>query len=193
MKYLDVKKVERSYILSSATVVKQNFIANLQYAFLFTFINPTNTHTLYLAVPFDTATQITGNYTYQAINLANTTDSSFSNLVAFGSSPSTALAAGIPLSSFNFLTTLNYNQFYSVMDSSFTNTLLVSRTLLRISDSSSLTGFASATLNLTPDYKNSGEVLCWGQFSAGQVFLDLFSSKHICESQCPYGSSYYRL
>ena len=119
-------------------------------------------------MPFDDSTKITGGYAYQAINLPNTTDSSFNNFIAFGSNPTTALTSGISLSSFNFLTTLNYNQFYSVMDSTFTNTILVSRTLLRITDSASVPSFTASQLSFTGDYTNSADVLCWGQFSAGQ-------------------------
>jgi len=188
VKNLDIKNVQRSYILSSATVVTQTFIGSLRYAFLFTFVNPNTANTLYLAVPFDDSTKLTG-YTYQAINLPNTTDSSFSNLLTFGSNPTTALTSGISLSSFNFLTNLNYNQFYSVMDSTFTNTILVSRILLRVTDSASIPSFTATPLSFTADYANSADVLCWGQFSAGQVLLRLFSSKHICESQFLYGSS----
>jgi hypothetical protein len=145
-----------------------------------------------LAVPFDKTSSITGNYTYQAINLLNTTDSAFTNLVAFGNNPDTALASGIPLSAFNFLTTLSYNQFYSVMDSTFSKTLLVSRTLLTISSTATFTGDASSGINFLGDYKKSGDVFCWGQFSAGQVFCNLFSFKHICENQFQCGFSCYQ-
>jgi hypothetical protein len=133
--HLDVSDVQRTYTLSSATVVNQNVIGGLSFAFLFTFSDPSGTSTLYLAVPFDVASKINSTYAYQTINLANTSDSAFSSLKAFGSSPSAALTSGIALSSFNFLTSLNYNQFYSVTDSTSTKVLLVSKVFLQVSSS----------------------------------------------------------
>ena len=190
MSYLDNTNDLKTYTLSSAAVVSQNVIGGLNYAFLFTFVDATNAFTLYLAVPFDLATNIATKYTYQTINLATTTDSAFSSLQSFSSNPTTTLSAGIPLSAFNFLTSLNYNQFYSVMDSG-SNVFLVSKVLLQVSSTSGLWSYVASTAlaSFSANYAGSGAVLCWGEASGGQVSRWLCSSKRTCASQCLYGFS----
>jgi len=67
---------------------------------------------LYLVIPFDVSANLKGNYSYQAINLANTTDKSFYSLASFSANPNSTLSSGLSFSAFNFLTSFNYNEFY---------------------------------------------------------------------------------
>jgi len=160
--YLDAKGNQRTYTLqTNATIVNTNIIGSLNYAFLFTFVDSSSNAILYLAIPFDLSSGVTGNYTFQTINLANTTDTTFSSLASFSTDPNSVLTSlsGLNLSSFNFLTTLNYNQFYSAMDSTGLNTLLVSKAFLQVSNVTGLT--YTSTFSFTPDYKTA-DVLCWG-------------------------------
>ena len=126
--------------------------------------------TLTLAVPFDSSNNIGTSDLQQSIRLSTITDNSFATLKNFGTDPDGSLNSGIPLSAFNFLASISYNEFYEVADSSRTNTLLVSRTLLMLTMVLPTNSLTTSGFSFTADYSTS-DVLCWGAASNGQVIL----------------------
>lgn len=172
--YLDPQGNYVAYILNSAQFVQEIFVTGFSLGFTFKFVDASGTRVLYLSIPITSSSPPASNIE-ETIVLSSSTDAALTTLKQLSDA---SLSNGIALSGFNFLTALDYKQFYMVMDAAQTTSWLVSRVLYKISYIPSNIATSSIISSFTPDCTTSN-VVCWSSLVGGPVLIFLVSFKRI--------------
>lgn len=147
-----------AYAVTNAGITVTGWAFNPDYYYLFNFVTSGNSNTVNVLVPVVTST---------TVNIAKSPlvfdVNKLSALSAFQGSSTPSLNA------FNYLNNMDYNKFYHVTDLAQTTTVLLSPTVLLV-PAAQTTPLAASPVLFTPDYYNTGNLLCYASNETSGLF-----------------------
>jgi hypothetical protein len=159
MKYMDINGNDLVLYLtavqtaSNTDVVVQNLGLTPNYYYLLRFDSDGGAHKVFVAVPIVTTSS-------SLTSVVDVTFSSVSQSFPGFQNPSTSKT--IDMTTFSFLNYQDCGKFYHVTDSSFTNTMLISAVIYKLSGQLLNIAPLTSAFSFTPNYAASGNFLCYG-------------------------------
>lgn len=149
-----------AYAVTNAGVTVTGWGFNPEYYYIFEFATSGNANKVLVLVP--TVLSTTANIANNPIVFDV---SRLSDLGALQGSSATTLKLNV----FNYLNNMDYNKFYHVTDAAKTTTVLLSPTVLKLAGTLT-TPLPTSPIAFTPDYSNSGNLLCYASNETSGLF-----------------------